>query len=46
MHSLQVNKTDILTTFDFIHCMVIKDLRDEKQSAKLRQKSQTWFTVM
>ena len=30
IHPLQVNKTDILTTFDFIHRAMTKDLRDEK----------------
>ena len=28
-HSLQVNKMDILSTFDFIHRAIPKDLRDE-----------------
>ena len=28
IHPLQVNKTDILTMFDFIHCAMTKDLRD------------------
>ena len=32
IHPLQVNQTDILTTFDFIHRAITKDLRDEKQS--------------
>ena len=31
IHPIQVNKTDILTTFDFIHRAITKDLRDEKQ---------------
>ena len=34
IHPLQVNKTDILTMFDFIHCAMTKDLRDEKQSGE------------
>ena len=29
---------DILTTFDFIHPMMAKDLRDEKQSGKVKTK--------
>ena len=35
---LQVNKTNILTTFDFIHRVMTKDLRDEKQSAEVKTK--------
>ena len=38
IHPLQVNKTDILTTFDFIHCAMTKDLRDEKQSGEVKTK--------
>ena len=37
-HSLQVNKMDILSTFDFIHRAIPKDLRDEKQSGKVKTK--------
>ena len=35
MHPLQLNKTDILTTFDFIHLAMAKDLSDEKQSGEV-----------
>ena len=38
IHPLQVNKTDILTTFDFIHHAMAKDLRDEKQSGEVKTK--------
>ena len=38
IHPLQVNKTDILTTFDFIHHAMTKDLRDEKQSGEVKTK--------
>ena len=38
IHPLQVNKTDILTTFDFIHRAMTKDLRDEKQSGEVKTK--------
>ena len=38
IHPLQVNKTDILTTFDFIHRAMAKDLRDEKQSGEVKTK--------
>ena len=38
IHPLQVNKTDILTTFDFIHPAMTKDLRDEKQSGEVKIK--------
>ena len=38
LHPLQVKKTDILTTFDFIHCAMTKDLRDEKQSGEVKTK--------
>ena len=38
VHPLQVNKTDILTTIDFIHRAVTKDLRDEKQSGEVKTK--------
>ena len=38
VHPLQVNKTDILTTIDFIHRTVTKDLRDEKQSGEVKTK--------
>ena len=36
IHPLQVNKKDILTTFDFIHRAMTKDLGDEKQSGKVK----------
>ena len=32
IHPLQVKKTDILTTFDFIHLAMSKDLRYENES--------------
>ena len=35
---LQVNKTDILTTFDFIHRAMTKGLRGEKQSRQVKTK--------
>ena len=38
LHSIQVNKTHILTTFDFIQGTITKDLRNEKQSGEARQK--------
>ena len=39
IHPLQGNKTDILTSFDFIHCaMMTKDLRDEKQPGEVKTK--------
>ena len=38
IHPLQVNKTDILATFDFIHRAMTKDLRDEKQSGEVKTK--------
>ena len=38
IHPLQVNKTDILTTFDFIHRTLAKDLRDEEQSGEVKRK--------
>lgn len=34
MHPIQVNRTDILTAFDFIHGKVTKDLKDQKQSSE------------
>ena len=38
IHPLQVNKTDILTTFDFMRHAMTKDLRDEKQSSEVQTK--------
>ena len=38
IHPLQVNKMNILTMFDFIHHVMTKDLRDEKQSAEIKTK--------
>ena len=38
IHPLQVNKMDTLTTFDFIHRAMTKDLRDEKQSGEVKTK--------
>ena len=38
IHSLQVNKMDILSTFDLIHPTMTKDLRDEKQSGEVKTK--------
>ena len=36
IHPLQLNKRDILTTFDFIHRAMTKDLGDETQSGKVK----------
>ena len=38
VHPIQVNKTDILTTFCFIHRAITKNLRDEKQSGEVKTK--------
>ena len=38
IHPPQVNKKDILTTLDFIHCTMTKDLRNEKQSGGVKTK--------
>ena len=38
IHPIQVNKTHILATFDFIQGAMTKDLRNEKQSGEARQK--------
>ena len=38
LHPLQVTKTDILTTIDFVHRAMTKDLRDEKQSGEVKTK--------
>ena len=38
IHPLQVNKMDILTTFDFIRHAMTKDSRDEKQSGEVKTK--------
>ena len=39
IHPLQINKTDILTTFDFIHgAMTKNDLKDKKHSGELKTK--------
>ena len=38
IHPLQVNKMDILTTFDFIRRAMTKDSRDEKQSGEVKTK--------
>ena len=38
LHPLQVTKMDILTTIDFIHRAMTKDLRDEKQSGEVKTK--------
>ena len=38
IHSLQVSKTYILTTFDFIDQEMNRDVRDEKQSGKVKIK--------
>ena len=38
LHPLQVTKTDILTTIDFIHRAMTKDLKDEKQSGEVKTK--------
>ena len=46
IHPLQVNKMDILTTFDFICHVMTKDWRDEKQFGEVKAKFLTWLTVM
>ena len=38
IHPLHVNKTDVLTTFDFILRTMIKDFKNEKQSGELNAK--------
>ena len=38
IHPLHVNKTDVLTTFDFILRTMIKELKNEKQSGELKAK--------
>ena len=39
IHPLQINKTDILTTFDFVHgAMTKNDLKDKKHSGELKTK--------
>ena len=38
IHPLQVNKMDILTTFDFIRRAMTKDSRDEKRSGEVKTK--------
>ena len=38
IHPLHVNKTDVLTTFDFIFRTMTKDLKNEKQSGELEAK--------
>ena len=38
IHPLQINKTDILTNFDFIHCALTNDLKDKKRSGELKTK--------
>ena len=38
IHPLQVNKMDILATFDFIHRAMTKDLKDKKQSSEVKTK--------
>ena len=38
IHPLQVNKMDVLKTFDFIHRAMTKNLRDEKQSGEVKTK--------
>ena len=35
---IQINKTDILTTFDFIHRAMTNDLKDKKHSGELKTK--------
>ena len=45
-HPLHVNKTDVLTTFDFIFRKVTKDFKNEKQEVvNLKQSYQTWPIV-
>ena len=38
VHPLQVNNTNILTTFDFIHRAMTQDLKDKKQSGEVKTK--------
>ena len=38
IHPLQITKTDILTTFDFIHRAMTNDLKDKKHSGELKTK--------
>ena len=38
IHPLHVNKTDVLTTFEFILKTMTKDLKHEKQSGELKAK--------
>ena len=38
IHAFQVNKTDILTTFDFIHRVMKNDLKDKKHYGELKTK--------
>ena len=38
IHPLQINKTNILTTFDFIHRAMANDLKDKKHSGELKTK--------
>ena len=45
-HPLHVNKTDVLTIFDFIFRKVTKDFKNEKQEVvNLKQSYQTWPIV-
>ena len=45
-HPLQVNETNVLTTFKSAHRTMTKDLKDEKKSGKVKTKTLTWPTVM
>ena len=38
IHPLQINKTDIQTTSDFIHRAMTNDLKDNKHSGELKTK--------
>ena len=38
LYTDQLNKTDILTTYDFIHHAMTKNLRDEKQRSEVKTK--------
>ena len=38
IHPLQITKTNILTTFDFIHRAMTNDLKDKKHSGELKTK--------
>ena len=45
IHTLHVNKTDALTTFEFILKTMTKDLKHEKQSGELKAKLSNFIKV-